>query len=264
MLKSIDVQNGTNFVTPTKRQFIKTVAVMTGYSAICGDPWSKLFAGEIAPHSASNTGTLRVRVKDFPALASDLGSIRLGINPINGNVGPSGTFYPVIINRAPNNVFHAISSRCTHQACVVEAMDSSSQRMVCLCHGSVFGIDGRRISGQATSALTKYAVKFDGTDLLEITIAGLGYSLTATPVEGGAGGTPRLQLGFRSFRNVTYEVKFREHIDKESTPVAFATSATGAVDNMEFTATSATNQTLFVERVSASGFYSVSIKPTEV
>jgi len=243
----------------TRRQFVKTVAVATGYSTLLGRPVTQALAGEIDTQSTSTIGTLRVRISDFPALANASGSIRLGVNPINGTSGPLGSFYPVIINRAPNNVFHALNSRCSHQACVVEAFDGSSCN--CFCHGSVFAIDGRRLGGPAGSALTKYTVKFDGTDRLDVTIPGLGYAVTVAPV--GASGT-RLQLAFRSFRNASYEVQYRETMDKESTAVPFATTPDGELDQTLFTATSAANVNLYVAAQAASGFYTIALKPAEV
>ena len=166
----------------TRKNFIKTFMLSLAYSSLPGRSWTSALASEI--HSLSSTqGTLQVRLKDFPALQNESGSVRLAINPINGKQGPIGTFYPVIINRGPNASFFAVSSRCTHQGCVVEALDPSSNQLNCFCHNSIFAIDGKRVSGPASGALTKYAVSFDGTDLINVQVPALAYSLTASSVQ---------------------------------------------------------------------------------
>src|SRR5207244_7617099 len=114
------------------------------------------------PLARSSTGTLRLSLRDFPALLQESGSVRLGINPLRGSPPsgpmPNGQFYPVVINRGPSNAFFALNSRCTHQGCVVDAMDPGTNLINCPCHGSIYSIEGRRISGPATGPLTKYTV----------------------------------------------------------------------------------------------------------
>ena len=245
-----------------RRRFIKTFAFATACSSLLGKTWTTVVAGQIAPQSTSTTGTLRLKVSNFPALQSESGSVRLAINPLNGNTGPIGQFYPVIINRAPKNVFYALNSRCSHQACIVEALDSSSDLMHCLCHGSFYAIDGRRVAGPAPSALTKYAITFDGSDLLEIKIPGLGYAITASPVESTGQGV-RMRLDFRGLRNVDYEVQFRETLDKEAVVIPFSLTMSDPADQTVFTAATTASVSLFVDRKTPSGFYSVAIRLTE-
>ena len=83
----------------------------------------------------------------------------------------------------------------------------SSGLMTCPCHGSVYAIDGRRVSGLAPTALTKYTTSFDGADLVKVNIPNLGYSVTVAGVQPVTPEMQRLQLTFRSFRNVEYEVQ---------------------------------------------------------
>ena len=247
-----------------RRQFIKTITVATAYSSLLGKAWTDLFAAEIELASTSTVGTLRIKLSSFPALLSESGSVRLAINPLRRDLLPDGQFYPVIINRGPNNVFYALNSRCSHENCTVDAMDPSSNRMTCQCHGSVYGIDGRRLVGPALSALSRFTATFDGTDTLAIQIPGLGYSITAASAQAAGAGTPRFRLDFRALRNVSYEVLFRESLDKEPAPVAFSTTAGGTADQPAFTATANVNTSLFVERTSAAGFYAVAVRLTEI
>ena len=126
--------------------------------------------------------------------------MRLGINALRGSPPngpmPNGQFYPVIINRAANDTFHALSSRCTHEGCIVDALDSSTAQINCPCHGSVYAIDGKRVSGPASSALTRYTVTFDGQNELEVRIPNLGYSIVGSTVQPAGNGSPRFRLDF--------------------------------------------------------------------
>lgn len=247
-----------------RREFIKTFTLATAYSSLLGKVWTDTFAAEIKPLAATTLGQLRVKLSSFPALLTQSGSVRLAINPLKGDLLPDGTFYPVVINRGPNDTFFALNSRCTHQNCSVPTMDSFSNQITCQCHGSVYAIDGRRLVGPASSNLTKYTITFDGKDLLTIQIPNLGYSITSSDVQSSANGTARLRLDFKMFRNVDYEIQFRESLDKDAMSAPFATTQDGAADQNVFTATANGTASLFVDRKSASGFYTVAIRVAEI
>ena len=251
-----------------RRRFIKTFTFATAYSSLLGKAWTSILAAEIRPLAAATAGTLRLNLQDFPVLLSESGSVRLGINALRGTPPngpmPNGQFYPVIINRAANDTFYALSSRCTHQGCVVDPLDSSADRMTCPCHGSIYAIDGKRVSGPAPSALTRYTVTFDGQNRIEVQIPNLGYSIVGSNVQPAGNGSPRFRLDFRARRNVEYEVRFRESLDKDQTTVPFSTTADGVVENTVLTVASDSNVSLFVERNSPTGFYEVAVRVTEV
>lgn len=267
---TVDSKKDVNILRPhaglDRRHFVKTFAFATAWSSLLGKSWTNVLAAEIAP-LASTTGILRIRLQDFPALANESGSVRIGINPLRGNPPsgplPNGTFYPVIINRGPNNTFFALNSRCTHQNCAVDPMDPSNT-IVCPCHASVFAIDGRRLSGQASSNLQRYTTTFDGRDRLAIQIPSLGYTVTSSTVHPSGDKAPRLRLEFRTFRNVEYEVLFFESLDKPAVVVPFSTTLDGALDSQVFAATTATTVSLFVERKANSGFYQIAARVTEL
>ncbi len=251
-----------------RRGFIKVFTFATAYSSLLGQRWTNILAAEIKPLAVSSTGTLRIKLPDFPALLQESGSVRLGINPLRGDPPsgpmPDGQFYPVVINRGPDNKFFALNSRCTHQGCAVDAMDPSSNLITCPCHGSIYSIEGRRISGPAPSSLTKYAVSFDGQDTLQVQIPNLGYTVVGSSVQQAANGSSRLRLDFRAFRNVDYEAQFRESIDQSPSAIAFALTPDGPVDQTVFTSTSASNVSFFVERNSRAGFYIVAAQISEL
>lgn len=91
----------------------------------------------------------------------------------------------VLVGRDADGFF-ARSAVCTHACCVVnlcgdEACSdldptpdpcgvvgpSSSDRVLCPCHGSIFRVsDGEALTGPATTALPAYALTVDGEDLL--------------------------------------------------------------------------------------------------
>jgi nitrite reductase/ring-hydroxylating ferredoxin subunit len=250
-----------------RRRFLKTFTFATAYSSLLGRSWTNIFAAEVQPLTAPSRGTLRVRLQDFPALLQESGSVRLGIHPLRGSPPsgptPNGQFYPVIINRGPNDTFFALNSRCTHQGCVVDGMDASNL-INCPCHGSIFSIDGRRISGPATAPLTKYTVSFDGRDTLEVQIPNLGYSIVGSNVQEAGNGNARVRLDFRALRNVEYEVQFRKSIEENPTPIAFATTSDGPFEESVFTVTSNRDVSLFVERNSTTGFYVVAVRVSEM
>ncbi|MBM3839516.1 MAG: Rieske (2Fe-2S) protein [Verrucomicrobia bacterium] len=247
-----------------RRRFIKTFAFATAYSALLGKTWTDTLASEIRTLSVSTTGTLRLKLSSFPALQNESGSVRLALNPLRADLMPDGQFYPVIINRGPNNTFFALNSRCTHQQCTVDPMNAFTNQMLCQCHGSIFGIDGRRISGLASGALSKYTIQFDGSDLLQVQIPSLGYSITGSNVQPAGGGNPRFRLDFRALRKVEYEVLYRESLDKEAAPASFSPTADGAADQTTFSSATTANVSLFVERKSSAGFYMIAVRVSEI
>ncbi len=247
-----------------RRRFIKTFACATAYSSLFGKVWTDILAAEIRPLSTTTLGTLRLKLSSFPALLNESGSVRLALNPLRPDLMPDGQFYPIVINRGPNDTFFALNSRCTHQQCAVEVMDSFTNQITCFCHGSVYAIDGRRVAGLATGSLTKYTTAFKAPETLEVQIPGLGYSVSGSSVQATGNATPRFRLDFRATRKVEYEVHFRESLDKDPAPVSFALTAGGAADQTVFTSATTVNTSLFVERNSAAGFYTVAIRISEI
>lgn len=253
---------------PDRRQFLKVFAWTTAWSSLAGHVWRDLLAAEIQPLATGNAGILRLRLAEFPALLQASGSVRLGMNPLRGTPPngpmPNGAFYPVIINRGADNAFLALSSRCPHQGCVVDTLDASTDRMTCPCHGSVFAIDGRRLSGQAPTSLTRYTATVEGDETLLIQIPNLGYSLTASMAEPGGATGSRLRLAFAALRNVEYEVRFRETWESPANPVEFATGPESPFDQTVFSAAANASVSLYVDRKSASGFYVVVARASEL
>ncbi len=59
----------------------------------------------------------------------------------------------------------AVNPICTHAGCTVE-WKADTNKFVCPCHGSEFGVAGKVEKAPATTALKTYAVKVEGEKVL--------------------------------------------------------------------------------------------------
>jgi len=83
----------------------------------------------------------------------DIGEIKQGIN----------FFEEVIIHRDEKG-FTVLSSRCTHLGCLIK--ETKGDTLLCPCHGSRFGFDGRKIKGPASGPLKKLDFQISEESLL--------------------------------------------------------------------------------------------------
>ena len=67
----------------------------------------------------------------------------------------------LVVKTSQQNNLVAVNPICTHAGCTVE-WKSDTNKFVCPCHGSEFGIDGKVQTAPATTPLTTYAVKVEG------------------------------------------------------------------------------------------------------
>ena len=67
--------------------------------------------------------------------------------------------------RAPDGRVTAFGPHCTHLGCAYHWDDAQSE-FVCPCHNSLFGLDGRVISGPAPRPLDRYETKIENGKLL--------------------------------------------------------------------------------------------------
>jgi Rieske Fe-S protein len=67
-------------------------------------------------------------------------------------------FGRIIIFRKEESVMF-LSSRCTHLGCQIKS--SENDELVCPCHGSRFGPDGRKLKGPASQSLAKLSFRVD-------------------------------------------------------------------------------------------------------
>jgi len=69
-----------------------------------------------------------------------------------------------VVKDAANRVT-AFGPQCTHLGCAYH-WDDAKGEFLCPCHNSLFGVDGRVVSGPAPRPLDRYEVKVDGNKLL--------------------------------------------------------------------------------------------------
>lgn len=99
-------------------------------------------------------GRIRLSLRQYPELAEPRGSLRLL---------PDGWEDPVYLLVLEDGGFAAVSSICTHRGCTV---DLGGPGLACPCHGSQYDREGRVMRGPANRALTRYAVRAAGDELI--------------------------------------------------------------------------------------------------
>lgn len=119
----------------TRRQALAAAA------ALCG-----LGAATAASTGVAQAATLRVRLKDYPALRKIGGA---------ATVGSLGGVQVAVVRTARNR-YVALDRRCPHAGGIVMANGS---QWVCPLHGSRFDLDGDKVSGVTPKGLRKLRSK---------------------------------------------------------------------------------------------------------
>lgn len=237
-----------------RRHFVKLFVLGSAVTAVSGKPLRQPILAGVTP---SQVGHLQVRVSDFPILAQEYGSVRVGVNPIQNPDYPLGDFYPVVITRVGEE-FYAVETFCAHAGCIVPPFDESIGAIICPCHGSGYGYDGSLLNGPSSTPLNRYDVEYDGNDVITVKIPNLGYCVSGALAVGA--NSPRFKLDFPTFSNVAYEVRFREQVNSAGTVVPFALALNGAADQTSLSNEFGGPATVFVDRNTATGFYTVDMK----
>ena len=99
-------------------------------------------------------GLVRLSLRQYPELTEPRGSLRLM---------PDGWEDPVYLLALDGGGFAAVSSICTHRACTV---DLGGPGLACPCHGSEYDREGKVVKGPASRALTRYAIRVSGDELV--------------------------------------------------------------------------------------------------
>lgn len=245
-----------------RRTFLKLVTFGTATSVVAGKLWQREVLAYCENLPGEKDAVFKIRLSDFPALQSDYGSVRLGINPVTSEDPINdGRFYPIILTRDGVGTFYALDSECRHNRCVVPAYDSLAFEIECPCHHSKYEVDGSVKEGPATQPLHRYPCEYDGNDTLTIHIPCWGFETTATVLPGGTGA--RIRLDFAAKKEVTYEVSFSQSPNGPWTTASFATSAGGLADQTELTPATSAPVSIYLDRTTTSGFYAVGMKLTE-
>jgi nitrite reductase/ring-hydroxylating ferredoxin subunit len=198
---------------------------------------------------AGPAGVLKVKVSDYPALASQGGSIQLNFS--------GSSAHPVMINRGPGNVFYTMDSDCQHNHCVVPPYNASLGVIRCGCHGSQYAIDGSLVGGPALRGLNTFENSFDGVDMLRITIPGLAFSITEIAIQ-----APQPALRLRLQSNIlpfsTYRVRFQQNLGDPPQTIPFSKTP-GGVANLTSSFTTASPVVVYVDATAARGFYTIEL-----
>jgi cytochrome b6-f complex iron-sulfur subunit len=146
---------------PTRRQFCVHACqaaslIAAGALVGCGgSPTSP--SGVTAPAAPSVSATVTGRVVsislDGATVLSAVGSAAFAQTTL-------GSF---LVAHTGQDTYTALSSTCTHEACVVSGF--SGGRYICPCHGSQFTTNGSVAVGPATRPLAQFPTQVDGTTL---------------------------------------------------------------------------------------------------
>lgn len=242
-----------------RRRFVKGLFLGTAISSILGKSWKSLYAAAVSP--AAGEATFQINVSDYPALQEELGSVRVGVNPVGSDDFPAGLYWPIIINKDTDGAFYVLNSECQHAGCVVDALDTFEGGMRCQCHGSLYDVRGQVLEGPSEFPLNSHDFTYDGVNTLTIVVPQMGFTVNAFLPDLDA--ATRLQLQFQTQWNVFYEVRFREKLDDPWTGATFSLTPDGPALEEALVGDGAP-ATLYLDRATPTGFYAVSMRIGEV
>ena len=246
----------TSRLSLSRRSIIRQFALGLASSVVNGNAMLQRVLAAGGP--LSTTGTLRLRLSEYPALNDELGSVRLDV----------GLDKPVIINRSGG--FHVLSAYCQHNGCTVERFDFGLGVMRCPCHGSRYNIDGSLNQGPATRGLDKLAASFDGNDTLTISLPGVLHAATSVSVVSVLPAARRLRLTFHARIFIRYQVLYQETLGGPAVVAPFSLTIGGMAELTEYrnTVFNASDPlpevALFVDAAGSRGFFTIAIVPAEV
>ena len=234
-----------------RRHFLKHFALSTAVTFGGGGLWTARVLAEMNAQGVMNN-KVRIKVSDYPGLEYQFGAVRFAF------AVPEGARYPFSLNRADENTFYAVDTRCTHANCTVEAFDGALSAMACYCHGSQYDIMGRVTRGPAMNDLLRYPTTFDGVDTVTVEIPGLDLKIRSVQLASKTATTARVQLDFPTLQDVYYRVYFRQEPDAVLQEIPVATTPAGPATQTPITGTGAV-MTVYADAALPSGFFSVGV-----
>lgn len=234
-----------------RRRFLKHFALSTAVSLCGGRLWTARLLAELDLYGQP-IARIPIRISDYPGLQYQFGAVRFAF------ADPNGGTYPFSLNRADEDVFYAVDTRCTHAGCVVDAFDSAQFAMACHCHGSQYDIMGQVTRGPATDNLFRYATTFDGIDTVTVVVPGVDMRIRNVQVQEKTASTVRLRVEFPTLATARYRIHFRQDLSAPPQEIVFSTSPTGAPTLGEVTGTGSL-QTVYVDASFPQGFFSVAL-----
>ena len=228
----------------TRRQVVQRLMLGTVSTFVGGFISQQSVMADIVP----GTGSIAVRLTDYPVLQSLFGSIRLDFG--------GSAFYPLLITRTSATTFSTLSTRCAHLGCIVDEYNTQSSRISCHCHGSAYDANGVVINGPARSNLTSYSSTFDGVDAVLVSIPGLAFSVTSISLKTPVTTAARFELKFKSEANAFYRIRYSTNLGGSTQAVSFSLTPTGLANQPSLLASSSLS-TVYVDAAGDRGFFTV-------
>ncbi len=245
----------------TRRQIIKQFSLCTAASIVGGKLWTGRVLADL--NAGGNVGVIQIKIADYPALASDYGSVQFKFT------NATGTYYPFTVTRAPGNVFYAVDTRCTHQGLVVgRLVGGEGGVMDCINgHGSQYNMMGQLVThpimdeyNQALAPnLLAYATSFNSTSgIVSVQIPAVATRITTVSVQSSTASTIRLRLQFPTLSQSTYRVQYQQTLTDAPVFVNFATTSGGSLSASSLAGNGGI-RSAWVEATGTTGFFTVAL-----
>ena len=78
---------------------------------------------------------------------------------ISGDIPAGTSFHGNVILVNDGEAIRAFRAKCTHLGCSIKKLEG--EQLVCACHGSRFGLDGKVINGPASEPLEEMVITVD-------------------------------------------------------------------------------------------------------
>jgi Rieske Fe-S protein len=157
----------------TRRGFLKTALTASVFAATgTKDVLGEVMGVEYTDKKGSLAGLFTMQFKDYPALRTVGGSVRI---EVNGLVTSSSQINKgIMVTRANTSTITAVLEDCTHEHCAINMYNPNTQKFVCGCHQSQYDVTGKVLQGPANRALTSYTVTFNtANDFVQLDLPGV-------------------------------------------------------------------------------------------
>lgn len=235
---------------PSRREFIKTMAMVAAYSTLLDKTLSQVALADISALATTDgIVSLPISTSSFAALLNKDGSVQIKLP------GTTTAVPRVVITNLGNNAFGVVDARCTHQGTLVNPFSATTGRIRCPNHGSEFTATGEVLRGPALDPLPRLEAEFDAVNsVLKVIVPGMAYSISALEAVDTAG--PRLKLTFPTLTGQRYEIRRRLTLTSPWVATNFSATVDGPLTTASLTGNNRVTS-VYVERVSEVGFFAI-------
>ena len=241
---------------PGRRKWLKRFA-LGSVASMTLPKWTGVLLADV-DETMPTSATLKLKIADYPNLASPGGSVQLKFNALSK---------PLTLNRVSGQEFVTLDTICTHQGCTVGPYILSEDCMRCPCHGSRYDLEGKVFrnglgvsSEPAPNDLNRFATTYDeAADVVTITIPNVALAISGVQAfPQPAAGAVRVSLRFPATAESTYEVRYQESLDGTFEVVPFSTTPGGTPQTF-IRPTQSGFMTAYVDATGSKGFYVVGL-----